>query len=212
MKNYQTVAVAALAVLTIMSGCKSTTDSAVAKSPQRQGDKVIVKNINNLNPMPDTATSGAGCYQLFSSLNDNIVPDCTLLSIQVQPGEELIKHKIKNAMILYVTAGGGNMKIGSHIYVLTPGTAIYVPPNKARHIANKSSKTLQFLMFIVPAYHKTDITVLQKRKPVKLTKEELKRRHDKAVAKKVLGKDADAIGNENMKHIQTLTPQERQQR
>ena len=54
MKNYQTVFVSALAALTIMTGCKSTTDNAAAKSavPQRQGDKVIIKNINNLNPMP----------------------------------------------------------------------------------------------------------------------------------------------------------------
>jgi quercetin dioxygenase-like cupin family protein len=193
-----------------ITGCSTTAPITTApeiKLPPK-GLNVIEKNLKALKPMPHTTTSGAGCYELFSSLRDDIEPDCSLLFIRVKPGEELIKHSISSDLIIYVITGGGNMTVDGHAYIMSPGETIYVPAGKPRHMLNNSKKTLEFLMYISPANRKESITVLQEQKPATLSEQEIRAKHNKAIAKKVLGKDAQNIGKETVKNVQELTPNE----
>ena len=203
--TFKLIAVAVLA--STITGCATTTPAPDVKVPVK-GLKVIEKNLKALKPMPDTTTSGAGCYELLSSLRDDIKPNCSLLFIQVKPGEELIKHSINNETIIYVITGGGNLIIDKHAYIMSAGATIYVPSGKPRHILNNSKKNLDFLMYITPVYKQTDITILQAPKPATLSANEIKAKQNRAIAKKVLGKDAHNIGKETVKNVQELTPKE----
>jgi quercetin dioxygenase-like cupin family protein len=190
-----------------ITGCTTTTPTPEVTVPTK-GLKVIEKNLHSLKPMPNTTTSGAGCYELLSSLRDDIKPNCSLLFLKVKPGEELIKHSINNETIIYVITGGGNLTIDGHAYIMSAGTTIYIPKGKSRHILNNSKKTLEFLIYITPAYNQTDITILQAPKPATLSANEIKAKQNRAIAKKVLGKDAHNIGKETVKNAQELTPKE----
>ena len=198
----------------VITGCSTTTPEPITPEPTTppkiaaKGLKVIEKNLKALSPMPNTTTSGAGCYELLSSLRDDLKPNCSLLFIRVEPGEELIKHSITSDLIIYVITGGGNMTIDGHAYIMSAGETIYVPGGKPRHVLNNSKKTLEFLMYITPAHKEDSITVLQAQKPERKTKEEIKAQQNKAIAKKVLGKDAQNFGKENIKNVQELTPSE----
>lgn len=210
MKHYQIKLIAAALLSVAIAGC-STTTPVTKTNPvavPARGLKVITKNLQNLSPMPHTTTSGAGCYELFSSLRDNIKPNCSVLFIRVKPNEELIKHAIKNDLIVYVIAGGGNMTVANHTYIISPGEAIYVPAGKSRHVLNNSKKMLEFLMYISPASQKADITLLQAQKPEPPNKAKIIARQNQAIAEKVLGKDAHNIGQETIKNVQELTPKE----
>ncbi|MCF6174649.1 MAG: cupin domain-containing protein [Victivallaceae bacterium] len=214
--KFQTIKLIAAGLLAAtITGCSTTTPEATApkttatevKIPVK-GLKVIEKNLKTLQPMPHTTTTGAGCYELFSSQRDDIKPDCSLLFIRVEPGEELIKHSMTSGLIIYVIAGGGNLTVDGHAYIMSAGEIIYVPGGKSRHVLNNSKKTLKFLMYISPAYKKESITVLQERKPAVLSEQEIKAKQNKAIAKKVLGKNAQNIGKETVENVQELTPKE----
>lgn len=208
MKAY-TIKLLTTGVLAAMiAGCATTEPEKPVVIEQAKKLKVIEKNVRTMSPMPNTTTSGAGCYELFSSLRDKMKTDCSLLFIKVKPGEELIKHSITNDMIIYVIKGGGNLTIDKHAYIMSSGESIYVPGNKPRHILNNSKKMLEFLMYITPAHSPKDITILQKLKPAPRTEQEIRVKQNKAIAKKVLGKDAQNIGKETVKNVQELTPKE----
>jgi quercetin dioxygenase-like cupin family protein len=213
--NFHKIKLIAAALLIVaITGCSTT--SGETETPVKPADitvaprglKIIEKNVEALAPMPNTTTSGAGCYELFSSLNDDIKPDCSVLFIRVQPGEELIKHSISSDMIIYVISGGGNITIDKHAYIMSSGEAIYIPAGKPRHVLNNSKKTLEFLMYISPANQQENITLLQEKKPERKDKQKIIAQQNKIIAKKVLGKDAQNIGNETIKNVQELTPKE----
>ncbi len=207
MKAY-TIKLIATGILTAMiAGCATTEQESVVQD-RAKGMNVIEKNVQNMTPMPHSNTSGAGCYEIFSSLRDDIKPSCSLLFIKVKPGEELIKHSITNDMIIYVVKGGGNLTVDKHAYIMSPGESIYVPGGKSRHVLNNSKKILEFLMYITPTYKPADITILQEQKPAVLSAQAIRDKQNKAIAKKVLGKDAQKIGKESVKNIQELTPKE----
>lgn len=56
----------------------------------------------------------------------------------------------KEGEMFYVISGKGFIKVGEEESELTPGTAIWVPPNVFHYIFNNSKKTLKILWVLSP--------------------------------------------------------------
>lgn len=78
----------------------------------------------------------------------------------VKPGETSQSHKLKTSEVYYILEGEGEMHIDGEVAQVTPGQAVYIPPNSKQYIKNTGSSDLKFLCIVDPAWRKEDEEVL----------------------------------------------------
>ena len=78
----------------------------------------------------------------------------------VKPGETSYRHKLKSSEVYYILEGEGMMYIDSESAKVSPGQAIYIPPNSLQCIENIGHGDLKFLCTVDPAWQPEDEEVL----------------------------------------------------
>jgi mannose-6-phosphate isomerase-like protein (cupin superfamily) len=70
----------------------------------------------------------------------------------VKPGQTTQPHKLKVSEVYYILEGEGLMHIENEEAKVSPGQAIYIPPNSRQFIQNTGDKDLKFLCIVDPAW------------------------------------------------------------
>lgn len=78
----------------------------------------------------------------------------------VKPGKTSYLHKLKTSEVYYILEGEGIMYIGDEAEKVSPGQAIYIPPNEKQCIHNSGNTDLVFICIVDPAWQKEDEEVL----------------------------------------------------
>jgi mannose-6-phosphate isomerase-like protein (cupin superfamily) len=77
------------------------------------------------------------------------------------PGESSTQHCLNSSEVYYILSGRGRMSIDNEQCVLTPGAAVYIPPNAAQSIENIGSEPLAFLCIVDPAWQPENEIVME---------------------------------------------------
>lgn len=78
----------------------------------------------------------------------------------VAPGEASLPHRLRTSEVYYILQGEGTMHIDGVSAPVSPGQAIYIPPNATQHIRNTGPTDLAFLCIVDPAWRAEDETIL----------------------------------------------------
>ena len=78
----------------------------------------------------------------------------------LKPGLTSQPHKLKTSEVYYILEGEGLMHIDGEEQKVTPGQAVYIPPNAAQHIKNTGTVDLKFICIVDPAWRVEDEKVL----------------------------------------------------
>ena len=84
----------------------------------------------------------------------------SLAYAKVLPGKTTKPHRLKASEVYYIIAGKGLMHIDKESFEVSPGCAVYIPPNSIQHIKNTSDSDLIFLCIVDPAWRKEDEEIL----------------------------------------------------
>ena len=78
----------------------------------------------------------------------------------VKPGQSTLPHKLKTSSELYyILTGKGIMHIGNESAPVSPGQAVYIPPDAQQYIRNTGDGDLTFLCLVSPPWQKEDEAV-----------------------------------------------------
>jgi mannose-6-phosphate isomerase-like protein (cupin superfamily) len=84
----------------------------------------------------------------------------SLAHAMLKPGKTSQPHKLKTSEVYYILEGEGIMHIDDETEKVSPGQAVYIPPNSEQYIHNKGNSDLKFLCIVDPAWRKEDEEVL----------------------------------------------------
>jgi mannose-6-phosphate isomerase-like protein (cupin superfamily) len=103
-------------------------------------------------------TAGDGC-----TLRELLHPDKAELALRyslahavVAPGQTTRPHRLTTSEVYYIMEGEGVMSINGESCAVTPGQAVYIPPNATQYIRNPGTKDLIFICIVDPAWRKED--------------------------------------------------------
>ena len=96
---------------------------------------------------PDDTEAGEAAGKMFEGkvsrqplIDDKTARDICINMIRFNPGARNIFHWHTGEQVLYVTEGKGIVATETEEYIVTPGTAIYIPPGEKHwHGATKDS-------------------------------------------------------------------------
>jgi len=74
----------------------------------------------------------------------------------VRPGRASRPHRLKTSEVYYIMEGEGVMHIDDESAPVSPGHAIYIPPNAKQYIRNTGNADLKFICIVDPAWRKED--------------------------------------------------------
>ncbi len=95
--------------------------------------------------------------ELLHPKNDNIEIGCSIAHAIIDPGKASLPHKLKKSVeIYYILEGSGLMHIDDESEELSPGEAVYIPPNSVQWIENIGQSQLKFLCVVSPPWHNED--------------------------------------------------------
>jgi len=111
------------------------------------------------------------CSEFFAGdntiLRELLHPDKADLNIRyslahaiLKPGKTSQPHKLKTSEVYYILEGEGIMYIDNETEKVSPGQAVYIPPNSRQYIHNSGTSDLKFLCIVDPAWSKEDEEVL----------------------------------------------------
>ena len=109
-----------------------------------------------------TFTSGDGA-ELRELLNPRKMPldlCCSLAHATVKPGDTTIPHRLKTSEVYYIIAGKGLLHIDEESSEVSPGQAVYIPPNSVQYIQSTGDIDLVFLCIVDPAWQAQDEEIL----------------------------------------------------
>ena len=72
----------------------------------------------------------------------------------VRPGRASRPHRLKTSEVYYIMEGEGVMHIDDESAPVSPGHAIYIPPNAKQYIRNTGNADLKFICIVDPAWRK----------------------------------------------------------
>jgi mannose-6-phosphate isomerase-like protein (cupin superfamily) len=72
------------------------------------------------------------------------------------PGCTSLRHSLKTTEVYYILQGQGVMHINDETAHVSPGQAIYIPPQAVQYIENTGGVDLEFLCIVDPAWRKED--------------------------------------------------------
>ncbi|MBE0652116.1 MAG: cupin domain-containing protein [Bacteroidales bacterium] len=78
----------------------------------------------------------------------------------LEPGLTSYAHKLKTSEVYYILEGEGEMHIDDETRKVTPGQAVYIPPESKQYIKNTGAIDLKFICIVDPAWHIEDEEVL----------------------------------------------------
>lgn len=68
-------------------------------------------------------------------------------------------HSLTTSEVYYILSGKGEMHIDDQNQIVSPGDAVYIPPNTRQFIRNCGVEPLVFICIVDPAWRKEDETV-----------------------------------------------------
>lgn len=77
----------------------------------------------------------------------------------VKAGNASIGHSLKTTEVYYILEGTGVMHINDETAEVSPGDAVYIPPNAKQYIESSGDVDLKFLCIVDPAWRKEDEVV-----------------------------------------------------
>jgi mannose-6-phosphate isomerase-like protein (cupin superfamily) len=108
---------------------------------------------------PFTTKDGSVIRELLAHRNSSIRHQ-SLAEAIVPPGIRTLRHyHPQSEEIYYILAGTGLMSIDNEERLVSPGSAVAIPPGKIHSIANPGPEPLVFLCCCAPGYEHSD-TVL----------------------------------------------------
>ncbi len=78
----------------------------------------------------------------------------------LEPGLTSYAHKLRTSEVYYILEGKGEMHIDDETQTVTPGQAVYIPPDSKQYIKNTGSVDLKFICIVDPAWRQEDEEVL----------------------------------------------------
>lgn len=90
--------------------------------------------------------------EILNPKKDKIKAGYSLAWAQVKPGEKTLTHTLKVCEVYFILKGKGTMYINNETQDIFKGDTIYIPPNAAQFIENKSEENLEFLCIVDPAW------------------------------------------------------------
>ena len=80
---------------------------------------------------------------------------------KVLPGKATKPHRLKTSEVYYIITGNGLMHIDRESFEVSPGCAVYIPPNGTQYIENTSDSDLNFLCIVDPAWREENEEVFE---------------------------------------------------
>ena len=102
--------------------------------------------------------------ELLHPEKDDLQIRYSLAHAKVPPGRATKPHRLKASEVYYIIDGDGLMHIDKKSFEVSPGCAVYIPPNATQYIENTADSGLTFLCIVDPAWRKEDEQVLESRK------------------------------------------------
>jgi len=109
---------------------------------------------------PITAGDNTSLRELFNPIADELQLHYSLAYAKIKPGKISFSHKLKSSEIYYILEGEGEIYIDKEKEKVSPGQAIYIPPNSVQKIKNIGSIDLKFLCIVDPAWRAEDEIIM----------------------------------------------------
>lgn len=85
----------------------------------------------------------------------------SLAQAVLPPGGVSLRHSLKTSEVYYIIQGQGLMHINEETARVSPGQAIYIPPQTVQYIENTGDVDLVFLCIVDPAWRKEDEIIIK---------------------------------------------------
>ena len=80
----------------------------------------------------------------------------------IQPGQRTHLHQhTQSEELYYITAGQGQMTLGTEYFTVTVGDTICIPPGTPHYIENTGTQALHILCMCSPPYSHADTKLLE---------------------------------------------------
>lgn len=94
--------------------------------------------------------------ELLNPLKEDLAVRYSLAHARVKPGGATLAHRLKGAEVYYIVEGTGLIWVDEEKEEVSPGQAIYIPPNAVQRIRNIGEVDLVFLCIVDPAWRPED--------------------------------------------------------
>lgn len=102
----------------------------------------------------------AALREILHPAKDGLAVRCSLAHAVVAPGRRTRAHRLRTAEVYYVLEGRGLMHVGGETAEVSPGRAVYIPPDTVQFIENPGPDRLAFLCIVDPAWRPEDEAIL----------------------------------------------------
>jgi len=79
----------------------------------------------------------------------------------VPVGQISVDHSLTTSEVYYILSGQGEMHISGEVRSVSPGDAIYIPPQARQFIKNTGQEPLVFICIVDPAWRAENETVYE---------------------------------------------------
>lgn len=227
--KYATIlASAVIAFSFIGGGCIAPDPEPQKRDLAESPKKVMYKDIYEVAPAINKELGGARYYTIFENISAPGNGSYSITMVHLPPGEGMALHSLTSSEMVFVTSGGGKLKVNNLDYILKDGMAVYIPPGALQSAVNDSPGMLKFVTIISPAYNKNCEKILAPPpKPIPVaglqdtapSDENTQLKEAEAApapatplkaADKLLDRSPSTAKKMNLNGVQELTPQEQQ--
>ncbi|HIK13785.1 MAG TPA: cupin domain-containing protein [Leptolyngbyaceae cyanobacterium M33_DOE_097] len=115
---------------------------------------MLIRRLNDCEEF--VAGDGSLLRELLHPDKQAIALRYSLAQAVVLPGQTCLPHALKTSEVYYILAGEGEMHIDDEVQKVTPGDAIYIPPQARQFIHNSGTEPLVFICIVDPAWRVED--------------------------------------------------------
>jgi len=99
--------------------------------------------------------------EIFNPHKDDIAIRYSLAHAKLGPKEASLSHRLKTSEVYFILEGMGEMDVDGERAEVSPGFAIYIPPQSVQKLRNTGETDLLFLCIVDPAWRPEDEEVLE---------------------------------------------------
>lgn len=115
------------------------------------GSQVIFKDLYEINSDRIVDLGKARVFPVLLGNNENLPGDYDMRVVLISPGESSALFRLNTTQIIFVTGGGGMVKINETAYELREGIALYIPAKSQIRFINNSPHILKYISISTPS-------------------------------------------------------------